>query len=79
MSGNGMDRRVPAPPSRIAGSGLQNQEHSMPHTINRFEAVATIGIDIGKNTFHLVGLDRNGATAQNRPRPVSPLLIRDQP
>jgi hypothetical protein len=25
------------------------------------EAVATIGIDTGKNTFHLVGLDRNGA------------------
>jgi transposase len=29
----------------------------MPRTINRLEAVATIGIDIGKNTFHLVGLD----------------------
>jgi transposase len=25
------------------------------------EAVATLGIDIGKNTFHLVGLDRKGA------------------
>ena len=24
-------------------------------------AVATIGIDIGKNTFHLVGLDQRGA------------------
>jgi hypothetical protein len=23
--------------------------------------IATIGIDIGKNTFHLVGLDRRGA------------------
>jgi transposase len=33
----------------------------MPHTTSRLEAVATIGIDIGKNTFHLVGLDRNGA------------------
>src|SRR5262249_2170354 len=58
MTGNGMDRRAPALPSRIAGSGLQNQEHSMPRTINRLEAVATIGIGIGKNTFHLVGLDR---------------------
>src|SRR5262249_36549391 len=57
----GWTRRAPAPPSRIAGSGLQNQEHSMPRTINRLEAVATTGIDIGKNTFHLVGLDRNGA------------------
>lgn len=23
--------------------------------------IATIGIDIGKNTFHLIGLDRRGA------------------
>src|SRR5262249_48563569 len=57
----GWTRRAPAPASRIAGSGLQNQEHSMPHNTSRLEAVATIGIDIGKNTFHLVGLDRNGA------------------
>ena len=27
------------------------------------EPVATIGLDIGKNTFHLVGLDRRGAIA----------------
>ncbi len=25
-------------------------------------AVSTIGIDIGKNTFHLVGMDDSGAT-----------------
>jgi ribosomal protein S6E (S10) len=25
------------------------------------DTVATIGLDIGKNTFHLVGLDRRGA------------------
>jgi hypothetical protein len=24
-------------------------------------AVATIGIDLGKNTFHLIGLDKRGA------------------
>src|SRR5215510_14118745 len=54
-------RCAPAPASRIAGSGLQNQEHSMPHNTSHLEAVATIGIDIGKNTFHLIGLDRNGA------------------
>ena len=28
---------------------------------NSSDAVATIGVDIGKNTFHLVGLDRRGA------------------
>src|SRR5271165_6405357 len=33
----------------------------MPRKINRLEAVATIGIEIGKNTFHLVGFDSKGA------------------
>ena len=29
---------------------------------NKFSAaVATMGIDIGKNSFHIVGLDRRGA------------------
>ena len=27
------------------------------------EPVATIGLDIGKNTFHLIGLDKRGAIA----------------
>ena len=33
----------------------------MPRKINQLEAVATLGIDIGKNSFHLVGFDRKGA------------------
>ena len=33
----------------------------MPRHRSDLEAVATIGVDIGKNTFHLVGLGRNGA------------------
>lgn len=33
----------------------------MPRETTSFEAVTTIGIDIGKNTFHLIGLDKNGA------------------
>jgi transposase len=33
----------------------------MPRNTSCLEAIATIGIDSGKNTFHLVGLDRNGA------------------
>jgi transposase len=33
----------------------------MPRKTTNAEAVATIGIDIGKNTFHLIGLDRKGA------------------
>jgi hypothetical protein len=28
--------------------GYQNQEHSMPRNTSRLEAIATIGIDIGK-------------------------------
>jgi transposase len=35
----------------------------MPRKVNQLEAVATLGIDIGKNTFHLVGFDRKGAVA----------------
>ena len=33
----------------------------MPRKSIRLEAVATIGIDIGKNSFHLIGLDKTGA------------------
>ena len=33
----------------------------MPRKTTSPEAVATIGIDIGKNTFHLIGLDKMGA------------------
>jgi transposase len=28
---------------------------------NTLETIRTIGIDVGKNTFHLVGLDQRGA------------------
>jgi hypothetical protein len=31
----------------------------MSHTLNA--AIAVIGIDIGKNSFHIVGLDQRGA------------------
>jgi hypothetical protein len=34
------------------------------HTQQRLaNPIATIGLDIGKNTFHLVGLDKRGAIA----------------
>src|SRR4029077_1908860 len=33
----------------------------MPLKTTSLEAVPTIGIDIGKNTFHLIGLDKMGA------------------
>ncbi|MGO8924231.1 MAG: hypothetical protein ACLQF4_15010 [Xanthobacteraceae bacterium] len=33
----------------------------MPRKTTSLEAVATIGIDIGKNTYHLISLDKTGA------------------
>jgi transposase len=41
--------------------GCQQQEHPMARKTTSLEVVATIGIDIGKNTFHLIGLDKKGA------------------
>jgi transposase len=39
--------------------GAEDKEHAMSQTLNT--AIAVIGIDIGKNSFHVVGLDRRGA------------------
>src|SRR5881392_2342293 len=58
----GWTRRAPAPPScKVSEGGCQHQEHPMPRKTASLMAVATIGIDIGKNTFHLIGLDKKGA------------------
>jgi hypothetical protein len=51
-------------PSRDAGTGWQLKEHSHVQQINA--TVATMGIDIGKNSFHVVGLDAHGAIGLNR-------------
>jgi transposase len=39
--------------------GANDEEHAMSQNLN--SAVAVIGIDIGKNSFHIVGLDSRGA------------------
>jgi transposase len=39
--------------------GAEDEEHAMSPKLN--SAIAVIGIDIGKNSFHVVGLDRRGA------------------
>ena len=39
--------------------GTKDEEHAMSAKIN--SEIAVIGIDIGKNSFHIVGLDRRGA------------------
>src|SRR5262245_31376232 len=59
----GWSGRAPAPPAVKAGQGRQRQlargakgkEHAMSQTAQT--AVAVIGIDIGKNSFHIVGHD----------------------
>src|SRR4030095_2333240 len=38
--------------------GTEDKEHAMSHLNS---GIAVIGIDIGKNSFHLVGQDRRGA------------------
>jgi transposase len=48
-------------PHPVAVTGLQQQEHPMPRKTTSLQAVTTIGIDIGKNTFHLIGFDKKGA------------------
>ena len=55
----GWSGRAPAPPAIKAGKGRQDKEHAMSQTPNT--AIAVIGIDIGKNTFHVVGHDGRGA------------------
>ena len=52
--------RAPAPNGSESASGLvRTRSTTMPCSTIR--AVATIGIDIGKNTLHMIGLDSRGA------------------
>jgi transposase len=39
--------------------GTKDEEHPMPHNLD--SRIAVVGIDIGKNAFHVVGLDERGA------------------
>src|SRR5258706_5424998 len=60
MSLNGMVRPCSCPTSnRMLGRGAKDKEHAMSQ---KFEsASAVIGIDIGKNSFHVVAHDVRGA------------------
>ena len=56
----GWSGRAPAPPASEAGKGRQRQgARHVSETPNT--AIAVIGIDIGKNSFHVVGHDARGA------------------
>jgi transposase len=48
----------PRQQARLA-RGVKDEEHAMSPKLNA--AIAVIGIDIGKNSFHVVGLDWRGA------------------
>jgi transposase len=49
---------LPRQQAKLA-SGAKDKEHAMSQTPNT--AIAVIGIDIGKNSFHVVGHDARGA------------------
>ena len=51
--------RAPAPPAIEVGKGRQRR--GARHVSNLNYSVAVIGIDIGKNSFHVVGMDARGA------------------
>jgi hypothetical protein len=55
----GWTGRAPAQPASklTVGARQEKEHHAMPKSTI---AVATIGIDPGKNTLHLVGLDARG-------------------
>ena len=55
----GWSGRAPAPPAVEAGKGHQDKEHAMSQTL--IAEFAVVGIDIGKNSFHIVGHDERGA------------------
>jgi transposase len=54
---------LPRQRSKLA-RGAKDEEHAMSQNLSG--AVAVIGIDIGKNSFHIVGLDERGAIALRR-------------
>jgi transposase len=49
---------LPRQRSKLA-RGAKDKEHAMSQNLSR--TIAVIGIDIGKNSFHVVGLDERGA------------------
>jgi transposase len=46
--------------------GAEDKEHAMSQILNA--VIAVVGIDIGKNSFHIVGLDHRGAIVLRQPK-----------
>src|SRR5215472_11120926 len=55
----GWSGRAPARQQAKLARGAKDEEHAMPHKLN--SGIAVMGIDIGKNSFHVVGHDKRGA------------------
>jgi transposase len=55
----GWSGRAPAPSAVKLARGAKDKEHAMTETFKT--AVTVVGVDIGKNSFHVVGLDQRGA------------------
>src|SRR5260221_6540873 len=76
--------RAPAPPASDAGIGA-SVKRSTAMSNKSIATMATMGIDIGKNSFHVVGLDQRGAIVlrqkwsrgqiEARPANMPPCLI----
>src|SRR5262249_2729244 len=49
---------LPRQPAKLAG-GAKAKEHAMSQPVST--TIAVMGIDIGKNSFHVVALDQRGA------------------
>jgi hypothetical protein len=60
----GWSGRVPAPPVSEAVQGRHDKEHAISQHAQ--VTVTVIGIDIGKNSFHIVGHDKHGAIVLRR-------------
>jgi hypothetical protein len=59
----GWSGHAPALPASQTGKGAPKiKEHAMSEKLN--SKIAVIGIDIGKNSFHIVGQDQHGAKGQ---------------
>src|SRR5262249_43554466 len=59
-SANGMVRPCSCPASQRTWLGAAKpEEHAMSQPVGT--TIAVMGIDIGKNSFHIVGLDQRGA------------------
>jgi transposase len=55
----GWSGRAPSLPARKLAGGTKEEEHAVSQKFNA--VIAVIGIDIGKNSFHVVGLDERDA------------------